>query len=226
MSTSDMPTQEQLVLWGPAAAAFLLVAIGVLWRLSRNVVTIAHEGGHALVAVLTGRRLSGIKLHSDTSGLTVSRGRPTGPGMVFTAMAGYIAPSLLGLGFALLVVGGQVRLMLWLSIALLAAVLVMTRNVFGIISVIATGAILVWVSFYASDPVRDACAFGFCWFLLFGGARPVWELQVKRWRRQARGSDADILARLTPVPALVWVLLFLVVSVGSLVLGGGLLLGR
>jgi hypothetical protein len=221
-----MPTQEQVVFWGPAVAALLLVAITGFWRVSRNVVTIAHEGGHALVAVLTGRRLEGIKLHSDTSGLTVSRGRPSGPGMVFTAAAGYVTPPLLGLGFAALVAGDQVRLMLWLSIGLLAAVLIMTRNVFGVISVVVTGAILFAVSFYASDPVRDACAFGFCWFLLLGGVRPVWELQVKRWRRQARGSDADVLARLTGVPALLWVLVFLVVALGALVLGGGLLLER
>ncbi len=30
-----------------------------LWLLSRNAVTIAHEGGHGLVALLTGRRLQG-----------------------------------------------------------------------------------------------------------------------------------------------------------------------
>ena len=41
----------------------------------------------------TGRRLAGIRLHSDTSGLTVSRGKPTGIGMILTAAAGYTAPS-------------------------------------------------------------------------------------------------------------------------------------
>ena len=41
----------------------------------------------------SGRRLDGIRLHSDTSGLTVSRGKPTGIGMVLTAAAGYTAPS-------------------------------------------------------------------------------------------------------------------------------------
>jgi Peptidase M50B-like len=55
------------------------------WQLARNAITIAHEGGHALVSVLTGRRLEGIRLHSDTSGETVSRGRGSGPGMVLTA---------------------------------------------------------------------------------------------------------------------------------------------
>ena len=56
------------------------------WRVAGKVITIAHEGGHALLSVLTGRRLEGIRLHSDTSGETVSRGRQTGPGMVFLSL--------------------------------------------------------------------------------------------------------------------------------------------
>ena len=61
-----------------------LVALGAVvprtaWRLSRNAITIAHEGGHGLMALLTGRRLDGIRLHSDTSGLTVSP-RQAAPG--------------------------------------------------------------------------------------------------------------------------------------------------
>jgi hypothetical protein len=36
-------------------AALLAVAVDALWRWSRNVVTIVHEGGHAVAALLTGR---------------------------------------------------------------------------------------------------------------------------------------------------------------------------
>ncbi|BFO15165.1 hypothetical protein SHKM778_15530 [Streptomyces sp. KM77-8] len=73
------------------AAAAVVVPRGP-WRLSRNAITIAHEGGHGLVALLTGRTLTAIRLHSDTSGLTVSRGKPHGIGMILTAAAGYTAP--------------------------------------------------------------------------------------------------------------------------------------
>ncbi len=88
--------------------AFFVVAYPQTWHLSRGLITIAHEGGHALVAVLTRRKLRGIRLHSDTSGVTLTRGRPTGPGMVLTAAAGYIAPSLVGLGAAWLTDAGHV----------------------------------------------------------------------------------------------------------------------
>ena len=57
-----------------AAAVLALAVVGWTgsWRVARGVVTIAHEGGHALVAVLAGRGLVGIRLHADTSGVTTS----------------------------------------------------------------------------------------------------------------------------------------------------------
>jgi hypothetical protein len=216
--------KDVAVAWGTSLLALMAVFSRGIWRLSRNVVTIAHEGGHALLALLSGRRLSGIRLHSDTSGVTVSAGRPTGPGMVLTALAGYVAPSLLGLGAAALASAGQVRLLLWISIVFLAAMLVMIRNVFGVVSVVVTGAIVFVVSWYASQPVQAAFAFLFSWFLLFGGVRPVGELQSKRRRGRAPTSDADQLARLTGVPGTLWVVLFGLVSLGALLLGGSLLL--
>ena len=99
-----------------------LIANGGSWRLLRNVITIAHEGGHAVVALLSGRTLNGIRLHSDTSGLTLSTGKPTGPGMVLTLFFGYPAVSLLGLGAAALVSFDLARQALWAAIALLAPV--------------------------------------------------------------------------------------------------------
>ncbi|MFD7657520.1 M50 family metallopeptidase [Actinosynnema sp. NPDC059797] len=210
--------------WAPAVAALALVAGPGLWRHSRHVITIAHEAGHALVALLTGRKLEGIKLNPDTSGVTVSRGRPTGIAVVLMYFAGYVTPSLLGLGAAALVIAEQVRPLLWATVVLLAGVLVMIRNVFGVLTVVLTGGAVFAVSWYASEAWQAAFALFVTWFLLLGGVRPVGELQRRRLRGRAPGSDADQLARITRVPGLVWVLLFAVVVVGALLLGGRMLL--
>ncbi len=79
-----------------AGAALVITWNRTSWHIARNAITIAHEGGHAIVSLLTGRKLEGIRLHADTSGVTYSRGKGSGPGMVLTAAAGYISPSLLG----------------------------------------------------------------------------------------------------------------------------------
>lgn len=205
--------------------ALVVVTFSELWRPARNVITIVHEAGHALVAVLVGRRLSGIRLHSDTSGLTLTKGKPYGPGMVSTALAGYVAPSLLGLAFAGLVGVNQSGAVLVVCALLLLGVLVMVRNVYGVFSVVLTGAVLFAVAWWTPPAVHAAFAQLITWFLLLGGVRPVGELQGKRRRGRARDSDADQLARLTGAPGWLWVGMFLLVNLGSLVLAGAWLLG-
>ncbi|MGW4307440.1 M50 family metallopeptidase [Streptomyces californicus] len=223
--TGTQSAPEQWLVVVTATFALIAVVPNPIWRLSRNTITIAHEGGHGLVALLTGRQLSGIRLHSDTSGLTVSRGKPTGIGMILTAAAGYTAPSLLGLGGAWLLTNGRITLLLWVATALLAVMLVMIRNVYGALTVILTGATFLLVSWLASSDVQSAFAYVVVWFLLLGGVRPPFELQSKRRYGGAPDSDADQLARLTHAPAVLWLFLFHAVSLCSLIGGGRWLLG-
>lgn len=217
-------TASPWVVLATAALAFAAVASPRVWRLSRNVVTIAHEGGHALAALLTRRRLSGIRLHSDASGVTVSAGRPYGPGMVVTTAAGYVTPALLGLVYALALTAGRVTALLWLSVALLAAMLLAIRNAYGAVSVCLSGAAIFAVAWFAAAAVQAAFAYLITWFLLLASFRPILELQRLRHRGRAPGSDADQLARLTGLPGTLWVLGFAAVALGSLVYGSWLLL--
>jgi hypothetical protein len=207
---------------GTGVGALLAVAIDAVWRWARNLVTIVHEGGHAVTAVLTGRRLTGIRLHSDTSGLTLSTGRPSGPGMVATAAAGYLAPSLVGLAGVVLLAFDQVTVMLWAAAAFLLAMLVMVRNAYGVLTLLVTGAVVVGVSLRAPADVQAGFGYAATWFLLLAAVRPVWELA--RERRRTRRTDADQLARLTRVPGAAWVGFFGLATVAALAAGGWLLL--
>ncbi len=223
---SAQPDPPGVLVLVTAVIGFAAVAFRPVWRIARNAVTIAHEGGHALVALLTGRKLRGIRLEFDTSGLTLSAGRPTGPGMMFTLLAGYIAPSLVGLGGAWLLGGNRITLLLWLAVVLLLLMLINIRNLFGVLSLVVTGAIVLAVSWYASPQVQAVFAYASVWFLLFGGVRPVFELQKLRSRGRMPESDADQLAGVTRVPALFWVGVFLVVDLAALVVGAFLLAGQ
>ena len=212
-----------------------LIALAVVlntgsWRLAGKVITIAHEGGHALVSVLSGRRLDGIRLHADSSGVTYSRGRGNGPGLVLTAAAGYVMPSLLGAGAAWLLAEHHLTAMLWLALALLVATFLAVRNAFGALAVLVTAGGVFVVSYYAPAAVQAGFAYLAAWFLLLGGVRPVVELaRGSRGRRRpagrwARGSDADQLARLTRTPRGLWVAAFILVAAAALALGARLLI--
>lgn len=207
-----------------AALALLVVVVPALWGISRHVVTIAHEGAHGVAALLSGRRLAGIRLHSDTSGLTVSRGRPHGPGMVATAFAGYVGPSLIGLGAAYLLSRHHALAVLWSALLLLTLLLLQIRNLFGLWAVLVAGAVAAAVSWWGSGEQQSLVAYAGTWFLLIAGPRPVLELHQQRRRGRARGSDADVLARLTRLPGLVWIGVFLAVTLGCLALGSRWLL--
>jgi uncharacterized membrane protein YbhN (UPF0104 family) len=221
--TTISPQPPVWVVLATAAAALAVVLYRPVWRVLRTCVTIAHEIGHAVVAICTGRTLSGIRLHSDTSGVTVSRGKSRGFGMVLTTLAGYPAPSAVGLGFAILLGTGRQTMMLWILIAALVVLIVVIRNLFGFLAVICVGGAAFAVSWYGTAVWQGVFGYVVTWFLLFGGVRAVIEL----WQVSVRGdgSDADQLAWLTRIPARLWVAVFGLLTFAALVLGGGQLLG-
>ena len=212
------PLPSRVLVLVTCVAAVALVGSRRLWPLTRTVVTLAHEGGHALVALAVGRRLEGVRVHRSTAGLTVSAGQASGPGIVATAAAGYLAPPLLGLGSAALLAAGYLTAALLLSLVLLAGLALMIRNAYGIVAVVTVAAAVALVIWRGTPLVQAAFGYAMAWFLLLGGIRPVAELQQSRRRARMPRTDADQLARLTGVPGGVWVTLFALVAAGALIL--------
>lgn len=223
-ATATQPAPEPAVVVAVALVALALVLLPRAWSLTRHLVTISHEGGHALVAVLTGRRLMGIRLHADTSGVTLSRGRPTGPGMVAMLAAGYLAPAVAGLAAALLLAAGHSLALLWLAVGWLSLMLLQIRNAYGLLVLLVCGAGAGLASWYLSGSTLSLLAYLLTWLLLLAGPKPVVELIRQRRRGQARGSDVDQLSRLTGVPAVLWETLFLLANLAGLVVGVTVLL--
>jgi len=144
--------------------------------------------------------------------------------MFFTTFAGHVGPALFGLAAAYLLRVGHPVGLLWALLVLLMLVLIVIRNWFGLWLVLAASVIVFAVSWWGSVLLQSCFAYAGAWFLLLGAPRPVIELQSARRRRLAPTSDADTLACLSGVAGLVWVGVFLVVTVGALALGGHWLL--
>jgi hypothetical protein len=216
------PPSHVLVL-GTGLLAAAAVASRRVWPLARTVVTIAHEGGHALAAVATGRRLHSVRVLHSSAGVTVSEGSPAGPGIILTAVAGYLAAPLLGLGAAALLAAGHLLSVLLLILAGLAGLAIAVRNAYGLLAVGLTAAAVVAVLWQGSALPEAVLGYAMTWFLLFGGVRPVLELRRGRRQRPGASNDADQLARLTGLPGGFWVGVFALIAVGALVLGGSLL---
>ena len=197
--------------------AIAIVAVATpIWRIARNVITMAHEGGHAVIAMLTGRRLRAIQLHADTSGVTVSSGRASGIGLVFTIFAGYAAPSIWGLGSAVLVSAGYATGALWLLVVLLIAMLLRIRNGYGLLAVSVSLVVVVAVSWWGDATLRLLSGYTLTWFLLIGSIRAIIELQRQRSSGHAADSDADQLAEHTRIPGIIWVCAWLFLAAVAL----------
>lgn len=222
-ATSTQPPPPTSVVALSALIAAVLVSSRRTWPLTRLAVTITHEGAHAVAALLTGRRLRGIRMHTDTSGVTVSSGPPTGPGMVVTLLAGYLGPALVGLGAAGLLLAGYSLGLLWLWALLLAAMLLQIRNAYGLLVLGVAVAGLVAASWYLSAAAQSTLAYLLTWLLLLAAPRPVVELMGDRRRGRVARSDVDQMGRLTRVPGGAWAAFFLVANCAGLAAGSLLL---
>jgi hypothetical protein len=139
--------------------------------------------------------------------------------MIMTMAAGYVGPAVLGLAAAALLADHRAVGLLWSVLILLALLLIQVRNWFGLWSVLVSAGVVFAVSWWLAPQTQSAFAYSLTWFLLLAAPRPVLELQTQRRAAAAASSDADQLARLTRLPAIVWVGFFLIATVGALVLG-------
>lgn len=201
-----------------AWAIALVLTATPLWQVARNAVTVVHEGGHALMALLWGRRVAGIKLHSDTSGVTISSGNPWGLGVIFTTAAGYTAPAALGLFLAYLSSEGRSFLALVILGISMVLIFLSIRNLWGIVVTVPLTVGLYYL-LQLNDSVQTFALIAVAAFLTVASTRPIIELQRGRRRGEAQDSDADQLQKLTLViPGILWVGFFLAFSLAANVL--------
>lgn len=200
--------------WTVVGCGVLAVVLLVLCSpIVGHLVTMAHEGGHALVAVLTGGEVHAVGVYADGTGETLYAG---GGGILVTA-AGYVGPSAVGLAGALGLARARPEAVLWGAVALLVLLMVVTGNWFGRLAVGTTAAGLAWVALRAPEGARAPVACTLVWLLLAGGVGHVLE-------HGRHGQDHLDLREDTLVPASVWAFLAAAAALGALVLGGAWML--
>ena len=213
-------TQIPDTLSGAAAALTGLVALAVVapiagWQFVRHGTVMAHEGAHAVFGSLAGRKIGGIELNADASGGTFVA--PGGClGTIIVGFAGYVGPSLFGLGAAWAIHLGYSESVLWVALFLLVVLAFMLRWSYGMITVVVVGALVYLVGHYGPPGVRIVAAYFLTWLLLLSGVRQILEIGPQ-------SSDGADLSELTMIPRLIWWLLWLAATLGAVALGGKML---
>ena len=188
--------------------ALLAVAFSPTWRVTRLVVTLVHELGHAVVGVLTGRRFTGFVLRGDMSGHAVTVGPARGTGRTLTTWAGYPAPALVGAAVVWLAVHGWAAPVLTVVLAVLVAAALQVRSLLTglvvLVAIVAAGAL--WWSAAGALQAQVVVAVGVV--LIVGGWRHLGAVLAAPERGV---SDPEVLARVTRVPRAFWNATFVVV---------------
>ncbi|XVU27205.1 M50 family metallopeptidase [Actinoplanes sp. CA-054009] len=209
------------VAWTAALLAWVLAV--PLWYLSKFFVVVAHEAGHALLAVLLFRAVKAIRFERSGGGSTEPTRELPWLVDIFVTMAGYLGPSIFGLAGAWMLLHGHTDGVLWASLAFLLVMLIAVRGIVGWLLVPGLIVVVWMMATKADGAVQELYANVWVWLLLIGAVQRMVVFVTQR-NYLIDGNDAGVLRRLTLVPSEIWAVLFLAATIAALVYGGGLLL--
>lgn len=191
-----------------SATSFALLTNGGQFLLNRaNVLgTLFHEGGHALVGILTGGGVFRIEITGAESGLTW-HWTPSSFARVLTTAAGYAMPPLAGLGAAALLHRGFAPAVLALTTVAMLFLLLFTRDILSAGAVVVVGAIGFCALRWAPGWLQNGIAYAEAWLLLTSEIGGLAAIVSNRWRGVSgeHADDAASLAERTGIPGLVWI---------------------
>jgi hypothetical protein len=197
-----------LVIVGVAA---LLSIPRLTWQWFGLFATLVHELGHAVAAILSGRVVHGIRIRRNHSGDAMSSGR-AGFGTVLSGVFGYPAPAIVGAALLWSVFNGYTAVALFVGGVILILTLLVIRNLFGVLVVLASAGVAALLWFSATPEVQAYALLVLGVALLVGAVRGLLTVVGVHTRRrgQLQTSDAYLLYKSTGVPSPVWLLIFAV----------------
>lgn len=192
---------------GAGLSVCLLLAAGLIvwpaaWTRMRLVVTLVHELGHALVGTAVGRRFTGFVVGGDASGHAVTVGPSRGPGRVAMTWAGYPAPAIAGAWFVWAALRGWAAPTLAAVLLLLVLALVRVRSWHTLIVLGSVAGVVAGLWWRRVDSVQAYAVLAVGAILLAGAWRGLWAVATAG----RHVDDPAVLASLTRVPRLVWLI--------------------
>lgn len=224
-----MTFAEVLRAWAQPAVLQVagLAALSVLlWRLPLiNLIfypfwlfnTFVHELSHGLAAVMSGGEFDSFYIHPGRGGQALIRGGS----LLLVASAGYLGSALFGAALLFLITSALAdrTLLVLLGGALLVLSLVFVRNLFGFIAGLLLAAAMIAAGMY----LPERAVTWLLTFLAVQTALSALDSVVILMRISLHGgrtplpSDAQRMAEYTGIPALVWSLLWCLISLGLIV---------
>jgi hypothetical protein len=171
--------------------------------------TFVHELSHGFAAILTGGHFHRFEVQPDLSGVAWSAG---GIRMV-VASAGYVGSAIAGGVLILLhqrLLSSRV-LLIGLGVALGLLCVLFVRNLFGVATGLGLSALLLLAGLKLGESWRDALLITLALQLILDGYNSLFTV-LSLSTASGTHTDAHTMAKLTFLPAMVWVLIWMGLS--------------
>jgi Peptidase M50B-like len=211
--------QPRGVAWTSALLA-LALAVPLLF-VSKFLYVVAHEGGHAILGVVTLRNITEIRFAKDGSGMTAHT-RGIWLFEILITAAGYLGPSMFGVLAAWMLERGRPDMVIWTSMVFLIAMLFSVRGFLGWLIVPVLLIVLFRIGTKAGPGTLAMCAYTWTWFLLISG---LWHAAEHLFRGGYRDKDSDTgqLRRMTLLPGAFWAFILTLGAGAALIQGAALM---
>jgi hypothetical protein len=174
----------------------------------KNIDTLIHEFGHAMVTLALSGQVMSIELYADHSGITRSAVTDNGA-MIPIGLAGYMIASLFTWFLFVMYARGKQRIGITVTAVIAVAALVLfVRNGFGFTWLLGFTGLNLLILVFGGNRVSGVYLLVIAFLSLeesvFG---PLW-LNVAAVLRPEEAGDAAILNKITAIPTIVWSLWF------------------
>jgi len=178
----------------------------------RNLDTMIHEFGHAVITLAVSGKVMFIELYSNHSGVTYSQ-IMNNWSSIPVSLAGYMTASLFAVFLFKMRAGGKQRLGLQAMTVVSIIVLVLfVRNEFGVIWLVGFIALNILMLSLVPRWLRDFYYLLLAFLMLEESVMGPVSLIVYALENPAAAGDATNLSRVTPIPAIGWAVLFTLFS--------------
>lgn len=186
------------------------IIIPKLWYICNYLITVVHETGHALAALMVFSKLRGITIHLDHSGETQSISSNFFLFRAWSAWWGYSFPAFAGVSYLMAIYYNKVGIAITLTVIIAVLITLQIRNFIALLTIGATSAILIACWWYLDNNYIALMFYALAWLLLFGGVKSVIELCEIHYKHQGDGSDAQTLRNTVFLPVIFWLATFVI----------------
>ena len=197
-----LDTASPLYAGAVGVAVLVAFAFAPSRRAIESVVTLAHELGHAAMALVLGGKVTRLSVRLDASGetLTLVGGRAANLRLALFSLGGYPAPGVVALAAAWAASSADHRTFLLVAaVAIALALILWVRNPWGIAVCLVTVVALWLAATNGTDGVTRTVTLAGAWAFGIGGLRAAWALASGRARPRTGLDDALRVAQLSRV---------------------------